>query len=94
MFGFQLYRVRGASMTPTLSSGDVLLLRRRKARTGDVVVVQHGRLGTIAKRLAEDGRLRGDGPESTSPAELGPYDPATLVGVAVLAITPSGLRRL
>lgn len=81
-------------MAPTLSQGDVLLLRRRAARQREVVVVNHPRLGTITKRIAENGRLSGDNPNSTASVELGDYDPATLIGVAILAITPSGLRRL
>ncbi|MGB3457108.1 MAG: S24/S26 family peptidase [Litorimonas sp.] len=92
MFGFKLYRVRGNSMVPTLSHGDVLLLRRRGARRGDVVVVEHPRHGIIVKRIGPDGHLSGDGPDSSD--ALGPFDPATLVGVAVLAVTPAGLRRL
>jgi len=91
---FQLYRVKGPSMTPTLSAGDVLLLRRRQAVKGDVVVVSHDRYGTIVKRIDDDGNLSGDGPESTSEDDLGRYETATLIGIAVLAITPSGLRRL
>lgn len=79
-------------MVPTLSAGDVALLRQRKALTNDIVVVRHPRLGTIIKRIAPSGQLVGDGPESSQ--ELGEYDPATLIGVAVLSITPSGLRRL
>lgn len=92
MFGFKLYRVRGESMTPTLSAGDLVLLRQREAKTDDIVVVSHPRHGTIIKRIAETGALVGDGPESTK--ALGPYDPNALMGVAVLAITPAGLRRL
>ena len=81
-------------MAPTLSEGDILFLRKRAAQTGEIVVIHHPRLGIITKRLLDDGKLSGDSPNSTSSAELGSYDPATLIGVAVVAITPSGLRRL
>lgn len=81
-------------MAPTLSAGDVLLLRHRRAKEDDVVVVTHANFGTIVKRIDLNGDLSGDNPASTSARDLGPYNPATLVGVAVLAITPSGLRRL
>ncbi|MEM7729306.1 MAG: S24/S26 family peptidase [Pseudomonadota bacterium] len=92
MFGLKLYRVRGDSMVPTLTSGDLLLLRRRHARRGEIVVVAHPRHGVIVKRIGPDGSLIGDGPDSSD--GLGPYDPATLIGVAVIAITPAGVRRL
>jgi hypothetical protein len=81
-------------MTPTLSAGDILLLRQRRAKIGDVVVVDHPTFGTIVKRLDKAGNLSGDSPASTSDVDLGPYDPATQIGVAILAITPSGLQRL
>ena len=93
MFGLSLYRVRGASMEPTLRSGDLLLLRQRGARHGDVVVVEHPRFGTIVKRVGADGLLQGDGEESTDASRLGKVIDAELRGVAVLVITPSGLRR-
>ena len=92
MFGFKLYRVRGQSMIPTLLAGDIVLLKNRAAWCGDIVVVNHTRLGSIIKRIDESGHLVGDGPESSD--ALGPYDPNTLIGVAILAITPAGLRRL
>ena len=92
MFGLKLYRVRGHSMIPTLSEGDLVLLRRRVARTNEIVVVKHARHGTIIKRINENSQLVGDGPETSE--DLGPYDPKSLIGVAVLAITPAGLRRL
>lgn len=91
---FRLFRVKGPSMAPTLSAGDIVVLRQRSAKTGEIVVVDHAEFGTIIKRIDGNGNLSGDGPASTSATELGPYDPATRVGVAVLNITPSGLRRL
>lgn len=80
-------------MQPTLQSGDFLLLRKRAAAPLEIVVVRHPRFGTIVKRVDWDGLLSGDDPDSTDTDRLGAYDPATLVGVAVLAITPSGVRR-
>lgn len=91
---FRLYRVTGPSMSPTLSAGDLLLLRRKPAKANDIVVVNHNTYGTIVKRIDEAGYLSGDSPASTTEADLGLYDPAALIGVAILAITPSGLRRL
>lgn len=94
MFGFSLYRVRGQSMTPTLSPGDIVLLRLRSAKRSDIVVVDHPRYKRIIKRIDKKGQLSGDNPDSTPSADLGAYDPATLIGVAILAVTPSGLQRL
>lgn len=91
---FRLYKVRGESMTPTLRSGDIVLLRKRPAYIGDVVVVHHVRFGVILKRIEPNGQLIGDGPASTPSDDLGDYEPSTLIGVAVLAITPRGIRRL
>lgn len=81
-------------MTPTLLAGDILLLRSRLAKTGDIVVVNHATYGTIVKRINANGLLSGDSPISTSDAELGPYDPTTLIGVAIIKITTTGIRRL
>lgn len=81
-------------MAPTLSAGNILVLRRRQAKKGDVVVVTHANFGTIVKRIDVNGDLSGDSRASTSAHDLGPYDSTQLIGVAVLAITPSGLRRL
>lgn len=81
-------------MAPTLSAGDIVLLRNRRARDGEIVVVSHAAFGTIIKRISPERHLSGDGAGSTSDADLGPYDPATLIGVAVLLITPTKLRRL
>lgn len=81
-------------MAPTLSAGDILVLLRKLAKKGDVVVVNHAVFGTIVKRIDVNGNLSGDSPTSTSATDLGPYDPATQVGVAVIKITPSGIRRL
>ena len=90
---FSFHRIRGESMEPTLQSGDIVLLRRREAKPNDVLLVEHPDYGRIIKRLGGDGFLIGDGAASTSRAALGRFDPATLIGVAVLIITPAGLRR-
>ena len=80
-------------MLPTLSPGDVLILRRKQAKADDLVVVKHSKFGTLVKRLDADGRLVGDGVESSSTQELGRFSDAELIGVCVLVITPAGLRR-
>lgn len=91
---FRLYRVKGPSMAPTLSAGDIVVLRTRRGKIGEIVVVDHADFGAIIKRVNANGDLSGDNPVSTSEQSLGAYDNATPIGVAILKITPSGLRRL
>lgn len=83
-------RVRGPSMSPTLSDADVVLVRNRgRARPGDVVVVAWpGRLSVKrAVSLAGDGWfVTGDNVfGSTDSRELGP---ATVLGVVVWRLWP------
>ena len=85
--------MRGESMSPTLRPGDVVWLSRRAPRAGSVVVVDHPRFGVIVKRLGADGRLSGDGADSTDADRLGRLTDCTLIGVARLAVTPRGVFR-
>lgn len=95
MFGLTLYKVRGASMAPTLQDGDIVLLRQGKqALTGSIIVTNHPRLGKIIKRVNQSGHLEGDGPDSTCAEDLGAVEKTNVIGRAVLAVTPRGLRRL
>jgi signal peptidase I len=91
---FRLYRVKGPSMAPTLTAGDIVVLRTRRGKVGEIVVVNHAEFGTIIKRVNSNGDLSGDNPVSTSEHSLGAYENATPIGVAIIKITPSGLRRL
>ncbi len=82
-------------MEPTLSGGDILVLRRRKAYPGNIVVLRHPRLGRMVKRVNDTGGLAGDNVQASTDSErLGQLADSDLIGVAILAITPSGLRRL
>ena len=95
----RLIKVVGDSMLPTLSDGDILIIKKaRSIRPGFVIVVDHPSLGRIVKRVAEvspEGvRLTGDNPASTSAAEMGLVPSQSVNGKVVLAITPKGLRRL
>lgn len=81
-------------MAPTLSAGDIIVLRTRRAKVGEIVVVDHAKFGTIIKRINARGNLSGDNPESTPESALGAYKNATPIGVAIVKITPSGLQRL
>jgi nickel-type superoxide dismutase maturation protease len=90
---YRRIRVRGASMTPTLGDGDVILVRnRRTPRTGDVVVVTWaGRPGQLSIKRAstrhgEGWHVEGDNrTASTDSRELGP---AQVHGVVVARLWP------
>lgn len=83
-------------MQPALNDGDIVILRRRRwpPEVGTIIVAEHARLGRIIKRIDQDGRLRGDNPSSSSPAELGHVSESKVIGVAILAVTPTGIKRL
>ncbi len=94
---FRLYKVVGASMTPTLHQGDYVLcltwpsFRFRKSQ---VVVVKHPRYQTIIKRIKRIKRVRdnrdyllgGDNPRSTSSQELGFVTQENIVGLVLFKI--------
>ena len=99
---FRLIRVEGDSMSPTLENGDYILIQRPRSqknlRPGLIYVLNHDRLGRLVKRLSridESGLwFCGDNPRSTTPEKIGslPYD--ALIGRALIAVTPKGIRRL
>ena len=90
---YRRIRVRGASMSPTLKDGDVVLARnRREPRTGDVVVVtwvtRPNQLSV--KRAGQPNgtgwHVEGDNPYgSTDSRHLGP---AQVHGVVVARLWP------
>ena len=99
MGGWRRVLVRGPSMSPTLSDGDVVLAWGvLRARPGDVALVRWAaRPGQLSvKRLRErsDGAwdVRGDFPDgSTDSRTLGPAEVVAVV-VARLHPAPRGLR--
>ena len=80
VLGWTIVRVSGHSMEPALRDGDYAILRRRKPRgvvnLGDVVLVDHPRLGLIVKAVREKVgddcvSLEGTSAASTSREDLG-----------------------
>ena len=90
----KLLRIDGASMAPTLSAGDrVLITRHRTPAPGDVVVAWHPTASglRLIKRLiridASGLWLEGDNPDaSTDSRQLGPLPINLLIGVVVARI--------
>jgi nickel-type superoxide dismutase maturation protease len=88
--------VAGTSMAPTLLPGDrLLVLRTRRVRPGDLVVVPDPRAPervVVKRAVAVDGgrvELGGDNPEaSTDSRVFGPVPRATVQGRAVYRYAP------
>jgi nickel-type superoxide dismutase maturation protease len=97
---YSIFKVSGDSMSPTLMNGDYVIVknRPRSFRPGFIYVVKHERLGRIVKRLENkvNGALSftGDNPNSTSSERIGSVQPHFVLGKAIFAITPKGLKRL
>ena len=94
--------VTGESMAPALRPGDrLLVVRRGRARVGDVVAVADPRLPAriMLKRVAHQGpaglTVLGDNPAaSTDSRQLGPLAPATVRGRAFYRYVPADRRGL
>jgi nickel-type superoxide dismutase maturation protease len=94
--------VSGDSMVPALQPGDrLLVLRRAKARVGDVVAVADPRRPSriLVKRVADRGpgglTVLGDNPPaSTDSRILGPVDPDAVRGRAFYRYFPDDRRGL
>lgn len=76
MFGWQIVKVCGDSMSPRLPARSYAVFRRvRRVRVGDIVLADHAKYGRIIKRVRCNGPdgvgLEGLSPHSTSPKELG-----------------------
>ncbi|PHS77306.1 MAG: peptidase S24 [Robiginitomaculum sp.] len=94
-----LTKVVGDSMSPTLTGGDyVLTIKPRSIRPGFIYVVNHSDLGRIVKRLEriENSQyfFKGDNPQSTPSAVIGPVAKDRIIGRTILRISKSGLKRL
>ena len=100
---FTLFAVKGVSMAPTLDDGDIILgvpqrLRLFRPRAGEIVLVNHPRLGLLVKRISSnlpDGRvtLAGDNILSTGTLDLGPVEEGHVLARAILRIPRRGRIR-
>src|SRR5262245_51123701 len=102
----RVVRVGGESMSPTLEDGDFVVALgaplARPHRRGDIVIVEHERLGLIVKRIAELDpfgdwvQLEGDAAASCSRESLGRVARRAIKGRAILRIAPAprGTSRL
>ena len=95
----KIIKVRGASMMPTLASGDYLICTKARAlRPGFVVITEHSKYGMIVKRvksIAEESvTLEGDSPESTAAEDLGEISRGLVTHRVRWAVTPKGFKRL
>jgi SOS-response transcriptional repressor LexA len=100
MLPWQVLRVRGASMTPTLPDGSLVLLRRRVTpRPGDVVVVRlpGGRPDAVKRAIRRDADgwwVERDNPrEGVDSWTIGAIPDEHVQGVVGLRLWP-GLSRL
>src|SRR5262245_61070948 len=70
----RIVRVGGPSMSPTLEDGDFVLalggVLAGRYRVGDIVLVAHGALGLIIKRIAHLHDRAGDGAEPGTKASV------------------------
>ena len=89
--------VRGPSMAPTLSDGDVVLVRLgATARAGDVVLVRWAaRPGQLSVKRAKSRRddrwlVYGDNPYGST--DSGALGPATVIGVVLARLWPRPRR--
>lgn len=94
LFGYEVLRVQGRSMAPTLAPGDFVLVRRyttwRGPRGGDIVTYSNDDGQLLVKRLGKasgDGfRVSGDGPLSAPCVDLGNVPVAAMRGRVVQVI--------
>ena len=91
----RLLKVSGDSMVPAFCDGDYVLTCRRPAariRVGDVVAVDHPRLGRIIKRVTgvhpDSGfELAGDNHRASTPTgRLGPVAANRIIGKVVWTV--------
>lgn len=88
-------------MAPTLKDGDFVTARPfdNKISVGDVVVIEHPKLGKIIKRVTsfnEKGQFKvsGDSPSSTSSEKIGPIESSQISQIICYRVNPYSLSRV
>ncbi|PID77085.1 MAG: peptidase S24 [Deltaproteobacteria bacterium] len=88
----KIFRVSGGSMSPALNHGDYVLASRwfLKPEAGRLVVVRHGKLGIIVKRIAEKTSqgfwLKSDNALGSSTSSMGMISYGQLMGTVFFII--------
>ncbi|GAB3485028.1 S24/S26 family peptidase [Marinomonas epiphytica] len=84
---FNLIKVDGDSMSPTLMDGDYVLTARwyRRLKVGQIVVIDHALYGVMVKKIlhvAPDGQLwlGGENPQSLLSERIGWVSPRRVLG--------------
>ncbi len=95
----RLLKAKGASMSPIINDGDIMLvIKPRTLRAGLVYIVNHPELGRIVKRLdrIENNKyfFVGENNNSTPPTLISPVTAGRIIGLVMLALGKYGLRRL
>ena len=98
---WKIFEVEGSSMAPTLEDGDFVTGRPfdNKISVGDVVVIEHPKLGKIIKRVAsfnEKGQFKvsGDSPTSISSEEIGAIESSQISQIICYRVNPYSLCRV
>lgn len=95
MFGYQIVKVTGDSMSPVIFDGAYLLIKRRKKyESGDIVYVRHNSYGHIVKRIMSGDKYKGyyiagDNVASVSMVQMGIIDHSKIIGVVRMIVNPS-----
>lgn len=95
MLGWTLIRIVGDSMRPLVNPGAFAVFRQRSTyATGDVVLVDHPRFGTIIKRAIDVTPqqlwLEGANSDSLSRETMGPVERRRIKGKLVFQIKRGG----
>ncbi len=98
---WKFFEVEGSSMAPTLKDGDFVTARPfdHKISVGDVVVIEHPKLGKIVKRVSsfnEKGQFKvsGDNPTSTSSEKIGAIESSQISQIICYRVNPYSLSRI
>lgn len=95
MFGFNVVKAAGQSMSPAVLDGAYLLTKhRRRYRVNDIVHVHHVHYGNIVKRIVSGNHhtgfyVSGDNAASVSVDQMGLINTAHILGKVLFILNPS-----